>query len=386
MKDICHALQAIGQPQATDWYAAQSRQQPFYFDAGLQSWVATSAASVAEVLASPLCGVRPAGQQTPAALQGTALGDYFALILRQRDDAGHLPQKTALLAALQAVDEAQLQQACARAWQAETAGAATLDGRQLDQLALAYPLRVMAGLLGLEETRLHEYGAQVDALLAGLAAGPNPAQRQAGSLAVQALQQQLAAVAAGQSTLLDALRRIWPEAAGWQANGVALLQQTREATAALLGHLVLLLAQQPALREHLRQAPALRAAALAECLRWRSPLQNTRRVVQADGLLCGQAVMAGQNILLLLAAANLDARCHPAPTAFELARPQRHEHGFGLGAHRCPGSRLALALAATALDGLLSLDLPWPALAAGHHYRMSINASWPQFSLPGETA
>ncbi|QJW84264.1 hypothetical protein HK414_11730 [Ramlibacter terrae] len=93
-----------------------------------------------------------------------------------------------------------------------------------------------------------------------------------------------------------------------------------------------------------------------------APIRNTRRYAAEPVLLAGQAIAAGDGLLLLLAAAQLP---------------------FGAGAHACPGERIAMRIAATALEALQPLDR-WFGPVRG--WRPLPNARIPPFLTPAGAA
>jgi cytochrome P450 len=102
---------------------------------------------------------------------------------------------------------------------------------------------------------------------------------------------------------------------------------------------VLHLARNPALQEKLRGNPALIADAVEEFLRRYAP-STIGRVVAQDANFRGVNLRAGDRVLLLLPAANLDAQAYPDPDDIVLRR-NVPPMTFGTGIHRCLGSHLA---------------------------------------------
>ena len=222
-----NALAAVSHADPYSYYDSLAARQGWYFDAGLEMWVAASAASVAEVMTHPCC-------QAPA------------------------------MAAAPAVDAAQ-----ARAL-------AVLIGRRLwcrDKLAkwmVCVPELTMVSLAG------------------------------AGHDALPAL--------------------------------------AYETATALIGNGVLALLREP---EEERCGPEDADALVQAVSRFDPPVQNTRRVVMRDCEIGGVQLKAGQEVLLVLAAASRDVR-------------GGRVYGLGYGAD-CPHYALACALAAGALQALMSL-------------------------------
>src|SRR5574343_939046 len=149
MTEHVSPLSAAYQPCPAAWYSAEAAARPFYFDAGLAVWVAASAATVDAVLHSPLCGVRPAGQPLLPALQGRALGAYFGRLLRQTDGVARQADKAALLQALAALSDAELDAATHRAIAACQPLLRQGSAAAVDAVCLQLPLHLVATLLGI---------------------------------------------------------------------------------------------------------------------------------------------------------------------------------------------------------------------------------------------
>ncbi|NGZ85753.1 hypothetical protein GW587_16025 [Duganella sp. SAP-35] len=131
------------------------------------------------------------------------------------------------------------------------------------------------------------------------------------------------------------------------AGHAALPTLVYEAASALIGNGVLALLREP---EDERCGPEDADALVQAVSRFDPPVQNTRRVVMRDCELGGASLKTGQEILLVLAAASRDLR---GGRAYGLG--YGHGQGHGAGAADCPHYALACALAAGALEALLSL-------------------------------
>jgi hypothetical protein len=109
------------------------------------------------------------------------------------------------------------------------------------------------------------------------------------------------------------------------ANRIALMQQALDATAGLIGNAIHALQREP--------QPLAGSAFVERVAREDPAIHNTRRFAAADLELSGARIMAGQCVLLVLVDPEAGL-------------------GFGQGAHACPGERIALQLAASALRAL----------------------------------
>lgn len=105
---------------------------------------------------------------------------------------------------------------------------------------------------------------------------------------------------------------------------------------------VLALNQFPEQFDRLRAEPSLVPKMVHEILRWQTPLAYMRRVATRDTVLGGQFIRQGDKVVMWYAAANRDERRFEDPDEFVIDRRNaRHHLAFGIGTHRCMGSRLA---------------------------------------------
>lgn len=105
---------------------------------------------------------------------------------------------------------------------------------------------------------------------------------------------------------------------------------------------VLALNQFPDQFDRLRAEPSLVPKMVHEILRWQTPLAYMRRVATRDTVLNGQFIRKGDKVVMWYAAANRDERRFEHPDEFVIDRRNaRHHLAFGIGTHRCMGSRLA---------------------------------------------
>ena len=79
-----------------------------------------------------------------------------------------------------------------------------------------------------------------------------------------------------------------------------------------------------------------------EIIRWQTPLAYMRRIATKDTVLNGQFIRKGDKVVMWYASANRDERTFENPDDFIIGRPNGRNHlSFGIGVHRCMGSRLA---------------------------------------------
>jgi cytochrome P450 len=370
MNSPADPIAAVTHPDPYPFYADLVARRPLYRDGSLGLWVASSAEAVTAVLAGDLCRVRPPAEPVPAALAGSPAAEIFRHWVRMNDGPGHCPFKTALSAALGALDPVRI---------AETGRslARDLDTGDLADFAFRLPVSVVASLLGVPREELDETFLWTRSLVAGIAPGAAPEAvergKQAAGLLLGRFRSHL-----DHGVLADLARRA-PDAAREVivANGIGLLFQSHDATAGLIGNALVALAGHPETRERAASDPGLLHQVLLETLRFDPPVQNTRRFVARDGALAGQAVKEGDVILAVLAAANRDPALNPDPGRFAPFRQDRRMFTFGHGAHACPGETLALAIARTGIEELLRAGLDPEGFAATRSYRPSGNARIP---------
>lgn len=135
---------------------------------------------------------------------------------------------------------------------------------------------------------------------------------------------------------------------------VLLLGAGHETTTNLIGNGCLALLRQPSELARLRREPEGLANAVDECLRFDSPVQATSRVLPEDMEIEGLRIPRGEEIGLLLWAANRDPAVFPEPDRFDVGREEARQHlSFGHGIHFCLGANLARAEGQAAFAGLL---------------------------------
>ncbi|HEY4169847.1 MAG TPA: cytochrome P450 [Reyranella sp.] len=137
------------------------------------------------------------------------------------------------------------------------------------------------------------------------------------------------------------------------ALAVLLLVAGHETTVNLIGNGMLALLRAPEQLAKLRQSPELVGPAVDELLRFDGPVQITQRVVVEDMEVVGCPVKAGDEILLILGAANRDPAVFAEPHTLDVTRDARRHVGFGGGVHHCLGMALARMEGQIAFSALL---------------------------------
>ena len=101
------------------------------------------------------------------------------------------------------------------------------------------------------------------------------------------------------------------------------------------------LAQHPEHRRQLAEDPGLIPNAIEELLRWETPVMGIARVAVEDTELNGCPIKAGDQVLVMIGAANVDEAEFPDGDEVRFDREVNPHIAFGGGIHRCLGSHLA---------------------------------------------
>jgi cytochrome P450 len=124
--------------------------------------------------------------------------------------------------------------------------------------------------------------------------------------------------------------------------GLLLLVAGHETTANMLGIGTLTLLEHPDQLADLKADPSLIDNAVEELMRYLSIIQfGTSRIAREDLELGGQAVKAGDSVIISIPAANRDASRFERADEFDIHRPATGHVGFGHGVHQCLGQQLA---------------------------------------------
>ncbi|HLH84028.1 MAG TPA: cytochrome P450 [Trebonia sp.] len=101
------------------------------------------------------------------------------------------------------------------------------------------------------------------------------------------------------------------------------------------------LLEHPRAADGLRADPALLPAAVEEMLRWWTPVMTFRRTATSDCELGGQAIRAGEKVVVSFISANRDETVFADPGRFDIRRHPNPHLAFGHGPHFCLGAHLA---------------------------------------------
>ena len=151
------------------------------------------------------------------------------------------------------------------------------------------------------------------------------------------------------------------------ATCVLLLQAGHETTSDTIGLSLIALFRHPDQMQRLRQDPTLTKGAVEELLRFDSTNQMNNRLLLEDVRLGDVHISAGEQVAILIGAANRDPKQFENPDVLELTRPIGLHLAFAFGAYYCVGNALARAELQVALRTLLDA---FPALRpAGETFR-----------------
>lgn len=137
------------------------------------------------------------------------------------------------------------------------------------------------------------------------------------------------------------------------AMAVLLLVAGHETTVNLIGNGTYALLQHPDQLALLRREPQRAPHAVEELLRYDAPVQMTSRLAAVDVPLGEKLIRRGQQVRVMIGAANRDPQVNPFPDRLDIAREAVHHLGFGGGIHYCLGAPLARREAQIALTTLL---------------------------------
>lgn len=293
-----HSLTPLTAAFAEDpypYYARLVAERPFYFDAEIGMWVASSASVVDAVLHDSALRVRPIAEPVPARMTGTTLGSVFSRLARMTDGTFHAARRAEIVAWI----EEHTRDVYSAAFEAASELAGDLprgDAAALNTYVFDAPAAAMARIVGIghnDSTRewIRDFATAIRRSTDAEAVAR-------GNTAAQHL---LALMGAPESTLT--------------ANVLGLFFQNYDATAAMV------------------------ASALAEPTDHAIPVHNTRRFAATDTSILNHTVRKGDTVLVVIAAAHRD----PSRT---------RSYAFGAGPHACPGERVARTIAQAAVDAL----------------------------------
>ncbi|MEU6788777.1 amino acid adenylation domain-containing protein [Nonomuraea angiospora] len=344
-----------------------------FFDEVGQVWVCSGYAQAAEIL-SDFQRFSSARFHTPETLDGHGLGAFVGVgdMLARQLLFLDPPEHTALRASMRE----QFMPARVRGRDAELREmvATVLDGLPggetidlIGDFAEKLPSALVSGLLGITDgpERLNRWAHAYERLLGSLSTLPAVKDREVietldeamtsfHAMAAERLaapgadliSSMVAGIGGGPQEVDAALRTV-------AANCVVLTAGGYQTLTHLVSSALLLLDGDRRQRRLLQEDPGLIESAINEVMRLNGSSQYVARRATATLDFHGAEIRAGQTVIVLLAAANLDPERFTDARAFRVDRDEGRHLGFGLGRHYCVGAPYAERLARWAVLGFL---------------------------------
>jgi cytochrome P450 len=146
---------------------------------------------------------------------------------------------------------------------------------------------------------------------------------------------------------------------------ILLLVAGNETTTNLITNALLSLYEYKRVYSDMRNNPDLIPSIVEETLRYRSPVQSTRRYAKVDTELNGVEILKDDILCLYLGSANRDESMFPDGETFNPRREAKRHIAFGQGIHFCLGAPLARMEAQIVLEefsrNIISYDVKTPA-------------------------
>lgn len=331
-------LTAVTAPDPYPFYRSLVATRPFAYDNRIGAWVAAGAASVDAVLHDPALHVRPPSEPVPAAIIGTSLGEIFARMARMTDGSRHTALRHVAVREIERLDLDDVSATATHCAQRLASDLPTNDPEALTGYLHAVPATSIATILAIGDEP--DAVAWIHDFAHALSPASTDGDRVKGITAANALIAKLGV----------------PDDWDASANRIALLFQTYDATAGLIGNTLVRLA---------KGDESSLDAALSYVIRYDAPAHNTRRYAAADTVVMNAHIRAGDTVLVLLAAANIDPCGNRSYT-------------FGAGEHACAGAQIATTIARAGIEALLNrgIDLTQRCVRG---YQPSINVRIPLF-------
>ncbi|MGI5350807.1 cytochrome P450 [Streptomyces sp. CA-250714] len=324
-----------------------------YWHAQLSSWVLTGYAECRQVLGDTDAfgsDFRRMGEDIPEAL----------LSVQTLDPPAHGAIRHLLVSALHARSHTAITDTAARLV-AERTAALRGVGRTVDlvgEFARPLALRTMCGFLGVTAPDGPWLEELSNAIVRSMDAGLDPSRAEPGNKAKAELSRMVSGwlETADEGGFIDAARTAHarapqvPEAV--LANSLrSVFHAGYESVSRLLSNALARLVAEPGLLAHAVAEDRLDAL-VDELLRLDGPVQAAARVCVADSEVGGERIRRGDEVILMLAAADRDPAVFADPDAVDLTRRKGLHLAFGRGAHSCLGAGVATLQLRAVLDAL----------------------------------
>jgi cytochrome P450 len=327
---------------------------------GINAWLVTRYEDARRALTDPrLSKAIPVAQATSSALP-PAIGAAFARHMLAADPPDHTRLRRLVSGAFTA---RRIEELRPRIDEITDDLLDAMSGRErvdlIDAFAFPLPIQVICELLGVPAADRDSFRSWSNIIVSGTASRDRlPGAMQAMASYIRGLLADRRAH--GGDDLLTALIDVRDHEDRLSEDELSsmvflLLIAGHETTVNLIGNGTLLLLSRRERWEQLRAGPALLPSAIEEFLRYEGPVETaTFRVAAEDLEIGGQAISAGDPVLVVLLSANRDDDRFPAPDDLRLDRAQNPHLAFGHGIHYCLGAPLARLEAQVAFRKLLS--------------------------------
>ena len=233
----------------------------------------------------------------------------------------------------------------------------------VSDLAIPFPVTVIAELLGVESERREQFKHWSDAIVVGLSGvsaqfSREDVRRVADEMAdyIERIAQERRAHPRDDliSVLVEAEEGDALSTGEVMSFVVLLLIAGNETTTNLIGNAIKALLDHPDQLAAVEADVSLIPALVEETLRYDSPIQGLPRKVMRDVEIGGETIYEDAFAMLLFGSANRDERQFPEPDRFDIRREQQGHVAFGHGIHFCLGASLARLEARVAFETLFS--------------------------------
>ena len=153
---------------------------------------------------------------------------------------------------------------------------------------------------------------------------------------------------------------------------IVLLFAGHETTTGAIGNAVVALGRHPDQQHLLRTRPELWPNAVEELLRYDTVLQTDPRQALEDVTIAGRTIRAGQNLTVMLGAANRDPSRFDDADRLRVDRIDPSPISFGHGIHHCIGAALARLELTIVLPAILEALGPYRVDEAGLRWKTSL--------------
>jgi cytochrome P450 len=229
----------------------------------------------------------------------------------------------------------------------------------VDSYTIPLPVKVIARLLGIPGEEYPTFKRWSDAFISALIS-ISLEERMRNTQEMVAYFGRMAAArrACGADDLITALVEAEFEGESleeWEVLGfcILLLIAGNETTTNLMGNLLNVLTDRPALWKRLREDRSLVEPVIEEALRYESPVQQLLRMTTREVEVSGVKIPEGEMVAVFFGAANRDPLEFPDPDEFRPERDLRDHVSFGMGIHYCLGAPLARAESKITLNAFL---------------------------------